>query len=161
MMRHLRSTAELRSHSVRVQRVSGGAYVDIKPGDKVYPGELIRLAAYGLVTMAQFRIEDSAGNVLMDQEVDMSFKFQAWVDIPAPDSEGVYRVICSDSVVPFIRRPRHDATTEFVVSRDAGSPPRKPDEGWGGFLGNTKTLLIIGAVIAVAALGIKVIPGKR
>lgn len=166
MIRHLRTpaagTLAYMRHGVVLQRLdSSSQYVTIKSGDAVLPGELIRISASSLATFCQIRIIDAADNTLLDTEVGVSLGGEGWLDVPAPEAEGSYRVVVTDSSVPFLRRPRHDAETQLVVSASAGRVPDKPQSGWGGLVSNLKTFLIVGAVIAVAVTAIKVLPSHK
>ena len=143
--------------SVSVLRRSDSKWSVCKAGELILPDEPIRLYGEGVATFLEFRVEDASGNIILEHEVGVTPGFPygyGWLDWVAPTKEGIYYVFAVDSYFPFIRRPRHEVSTYFEVSRQASEPPPSPPGGVGEWLKEFRNVLLAGGVLLIGYVAI-------
>lgn len=138
--------------TLNVQRRTDSTYVPITVGEKVLPGESIRIFASDIVCQPTLSILDAGGNVVVSQMVPASpITGEAWLDTVAPTTEGVYTATLETSdywwlacVFPYT------VSFLFQVAADAPAPP-PPSNGDNGLLSEIND--IINAVTTLVVVG--------
>lgn len=154
LLRRETSQASMASpHTVAVLRRTDGTWSPVTEGEAVLPREPIRLYAADTSWSVHFRLEDGAGNVLLDQAAGRRLAYaDGWLDIAAPVQEGTYTAYAVDSDWPWAF-PRHEVSVGFRVSASAPEPiPPPPPPAGGGpleWLREGRNVLILLAVVAV------------
>lgn len=140
----------LSPHTVSVLRRSNGDWTVISFGASVQPGEPIRLLSTDLRSgYLVFRLEDADSRVILEQSAGVNLALKGWIDIAAPQTEGMYYVYAVSSDVPFIQRPTHEIWTSFRVSEEAPAPPGPPGDGGPlDWLKEGKNILILLVILA-------------
>ena len=155
-------SAEMGSHSVTVQRRSGDTFSPIPSLGQVSPGEAIRFRSDGgnlPFDTVKFRVLDAMGNLTFEFEANLNSLLSGWVDTVAPTLEGPYTLTAEVRSFPFLAFT-HFASVQFVVNKDAPTPPAAPPQGKDWF-GDLKGIIIALAVLAgVVLVAPRVLPRR-